>query len=266
MWLLAWQPAVAQRRCDHHSVKQACDLGAPKRQRRSLPHGAGAAPVAAVGLLPLSAQKRRAASPSVSGRHSRSTGCKAVPGAREGGRSNSRACQGFSTMPAGRWVARIMHQVPGAGNAQKDARLWRPGPPPGASAAAAGQGRPAGFLLLKLWRLQLSPFCLLIRTTAAGSAAEPACTGCTAPSSLPPPAAAPPHVAGPGINYWVLSGLLIALVAVVAWGAYRLVRGRGWCGIAAGGDDNAAAGSGAAGGQGEWGRAEEQQLCGSCEV
>lgn len=155
-------------------------------------------------------------------------------------------------MPAGRWAARALHQEPGAGNAQKGARQRRPAPPLGASAAAAGQGRPVGFLLLKLWRFQISPFCLLIYTTAAGPAAEPACTGCTAPSSssLPPPAAAPPHVAGPSINYWVLSGLLIALVAVVAWGAYRLARCRGWCGIAAGGDDDASEGSGTAGGRG----------------
>ncbi|PRW05943.1 hypothetical protein C2E21_9414 [Chlorella sorokiniana] len=81
---------------------------------------------------------------------------------------------------------------------------------------------------------------------APGPAPEPGCTGCAAPSplgSLPPAAAAAHGGSGPGLNYGVLVGLLVALVAVVAWGAYRLVRCRGWCGCSAASADDGGSGT-----------------------
>lgn len=87
--------------------------------------------------------------------------------------------------------------------------------------------------------------------TSCGAAAPPAAAPSTLGSSPLPAAAAPPEAGSPSLNVWVLSGLLIALVAVVAWGAYRTARCRGWCGSGGGGGGESGSGSRtAAGGEG----------------
>ncbi len=177
----------------------------------------------------------------------------------EGGRSPPPRRPG-RTMTARRW--RHLNQAPGGrrGQRRRAAAVARAVPPRRVAAAAPQRpsaGRtPASTGLLSI---NLPAAAVLVFVATAGPWPEPTCTGCAAPSSdlggSPPPiAAVAPQSGGPSVNLWVLSGLVVALVAVVAWGAYRLVRSRGWCGSGSRGSQDGSGGSGTAatvaGGQG----------------